>query len=79
MSNDAVMLITLWHESPIRYIYLTDLMRFMGRDEAIKALQVFGAGSEGEGINKASLTNWLVMGVEFLLLLHLLFFFLIFS
>ncbi|KAK8353995.1 hypothetical protein V6Z12_A05G194900 [Gossypium hirsutum] len=43
-----------------QYIYITDLMRFMGRDEAIKALQVFGAGSEDEEINKASLTNWLV-------------------
>ncbi|KAK8297550.1 hypothetical protein V6Z12_D05G196000 [Gossypium hirsutum] len=41
-------------------IYITDLMRFMGQDEAIKALQVFGAGSEDEEINKASLTNWLV-------------------
>ncbi|XP_022769276.1 mechanosensitive ion channel protein 6-like [Durio zibethinus] len=41
-------------------IYLTDIMRFMGRDEALKALHLFGAGSEEDGISKASLNNWLV-------------------
>ncbi|KAK6256935.1 hypothetical protein QUC31_000394 [Theobroma cacao] len=41
-------------------IYLADIMRFMGRDEALKALHLFGAGSEEEGISKASLNNWLV-------------------
>ncbi|XWS25962.1 hypothetical protein CRYUN_Cryun27aG0112500 [Craigia yunnanensis] len=43
-----------------QYIYLTDLMRFMGRDEALKTLHLFGAGSEEDGISKASLNNWLV-------------------
>ncbi|XVF35893.1 hypothetical protein REPUB_Repub19eG0010600 [Reevesia pubescens] len=43
-----------------QYIYLTDIMRFMGRDEALKALHLFGAGREEGGISKASLNNWLV-------------------
>ncbi|XVF63597.1 hypothetical protein PTKIN_Ptkin09bG0099600 [Pterospermum kingtungense] len=43
-----------------QYIYLEDIMRFMGRDEALKALHLFGAGNEEEGISKASLNNWLV-------------------
>ncbi|XVE69659.1 hypothetical protein DITRI_Ditri10aG0008400 [Diplodiscus trichospermus] len=43
-----------------QYIYLTDIMRFMDRDEALKALHLFGAGSEEDGISKASLNNWLV-------------------
>lgn len=45
----------------IRYIYLEDIMRFMGPDEALKAFHLFGAGSEEEGISKASLNNWLVI------------------
>ncbi|OMO88619.1 Mechanosensitive ion channel MscS [Corchorus capsularis] len=42
------------------YIYLADIMRFMGHDEALKALHLFGAGSEEDGISKAALNNWLV-------------------
>ncbi|OMP03990.1 Mechanosensitive ion channel MscS [Corchorus olitorius] len=41
-------------------IYLADIMRFMGHDEALKALHLFGAGSEEDGISKAALNNWLV-------------------
>ncbi|WRX30189.1 hypothetical protein QQP08_022676, partial [Theobroma cacao] len=41
-------------------VQIKNIMRFMGRDEALKALHLFGAGSEEEGISKASLNNWLV-------------------
>ncbi|KAL4279674.1 hypothetical protein GQ457_03G037810 [Hibiscus cannabinus] len=47
-------------EPDSQYIYLTDIMRFMDRDEALKTLNLFGAGTEEEGIGKASLNNWLV-------------------
>ncbi|KAE8715577.1 Ubiquitin-like superfamily protein isoform 1 [Hibiscus syriacus] len=36
------------------------LCGFMDRDESLKALNLFGAGTEEEGISKASLNNWLV-------------------
>ncbi|KAF8019669.1 hypothetical protein BT93_G0379 [Corymbia citriodora subsp. variegata] len=41
-------------------IYLEDVMCFMSKDEAYKAMQLFGAASEREEISWQSLKNWLV-------------------
>ncbi|KAK3427490.1 mechanosensitive ion channel protein 6 [Eucalyptus grandis] len=41
-------------------IYLEDVMRFMSKDEAYKAMHLFGAASEREGISWQSLKNWMV-------------------
>ncbi|XP_030525470.1 mechanosensitive ion channel protein 6-like [Rhodamnia argentea] len=41
-------------------IYLDDVMRFMSKDEAYKAMHLFGAVSEREGISWQSLKNWVV-------------------
>lgn len=35
-------------------------MRFMDKEEALRALHLFGATSENEGISKISLNTWLV-------------------
>lgn len=43
-----------------RCIYLDDVMCFMGKDEAYKAMHLFGAISEHEGISWQSLKNWVV-------------------
>ncbi|KAI6690814.1 hypothetical protein NL676_027642 [Syzygium grande] len=41
-------------------IYLEDVMRFLSKDEAYKAMDLFGAASEREGISWLSLKNWAV-------------------
>ncbi|KAF2324742.1 hypothetical protein GH714_016584 [Hevea brasiliensis] len=43
-----------------QYIFLDDLMRFMVKEEALRAMHLFGASSESEGISKLSLNSWLV-------------------
>ncbi|XP_042480645.1 mechanosensitive ion channel protein 6-like [Macadamia integrifolia] len=44
-----------------RYIYLEDLMRFMGKDEAVKTMNLFeGAKLENKRISKFAFKNWVV-------------------
>ncbi|KAL5557791.1 hypothetical protein UlMin_034002 [Ulmus minor] len=43
-----------------RYIFLEDLLRFMSKDEALKAMHQFGAASENKGITKSSMKDWMV-------------------
>ncbi|KDP36863.1 hypothetical protein JCGZ_08154 [Jatropha curcas] len=43
-----------------QYIFLDDMMRFMGKEEALRAMNQFGATTENEGISKLSLNSWLV-------------------
>nr|ABD83321.1 Fgenesh protein 101 [Beta vulgaris] len=43
-----------------KYIYLSDLMRFMQEDEALKTMSLFEGASEAERISKSSLKNWVV-------------------
>ncbi|CAM0870738.1 unnamed protein product [Alopecurus aequalis] len=43
-----------------KYIYLTDLMRFMKQEEAIKAIHLFEGAHEHCSISKRSLSNWVV-------------------
>ncbi|KAK2660813.1 hypothetical protein Ddye_007346 [Dipteronia dyeriana] len=39
---------------------LDDLMCFMGKEEAMKTVQIFGASCQKEGISKSALNSWLV-------------------
>ncbi|KAL6995927.1 hypothetical protein U1Q18_006061 [Sarracenia purpurea var. burkii] len=43
-----------------KYINLKDLMRFLGEDEALKTMRLFEGASEGKGISKRALKNWVV-------------------
>ncbi|XAR64230.1 hypothetical protein NMG60_11024495 [Bertholletia excelsa] len=43
-----------------KYIYLEDLMRFLREDEALKAMRLFEGVSDGKGISKRALKNWVV-------------------
>ncbi|XP_059637231.1 mechanosensitive ion channel protein 6-like [Cornus florida] len=43
-----------------KYICLEDLIRFMTEDEALKTMQLFEGASEGKGISKRALKNWVV-------------------
>ncbi|XP_021753007.1 mechanosensitive ion channel protein 6-like [Chenopodium quinoa] len=43
-----------------RYIYLSDLMRFMQEDEAYKTMSLFEGASEAGRISKSALKNWVV-------------------
>ncbi|KAG2660430.1 hypothetical protein PVAP13_1KG437700 [Panicum virgatum] len=43
-----------------KYIYLSDLMRFMRREEAIKAMNLFEGAQEHNRVSKRSLKNWVV-------------------
>ncbi|KAL6634895.1 hypothetical protein ACP70R_027566 [Stipagrostis hirtigluma subsp. patula] len=43
-----------------KYIYLSDLMRFMRREEAIKAMNLFEGAQEDNRVSKRSLKNWVV-------------------
>ncbi|GLU04640.1 hypothetical protein SLE2022_217780 [Rubroshorea leprosula] len=45
-------------------IDLDDMMRFMGREEAVKAMQLFGATCKDEGISKSLLNDWLVKALR---------------
>lgn len=44
-----------------RYIYLSDLMRFMRQEEAAKAMNLFEGAQEQSRVSKRSLKNWVVM------------------
>lgn len=44
----------------IRYITQEDLMRFLREDEASKTMHLFEGASEGKGISKRALKNWVV-------------------
>ncbi|CAM0958890.1 unnamed protein product [Alopecurus aequalis] len=46
------------HES--KYIYLADLTRFMGQEEAIKAMNLFEGAQEYNRVSKRSIKNWMV-------------------
>ncbi|WCJ44302.1 Mechanosensitive ion channel family protein [Euphorbia peplus] len=41
-------------------IFLDDMMRFMAKEDALRAMHHFGAAREKEGISKISLNSWLV-------------------
>ncbi|XP_062219859.1 mechanosensitive ion channel protein 6-like [Phragmites australis] len=43
-----------------KYIYLSDLMRFMRQEEAIKAMDLFEGAQENNRVSKRSLKNWVV-------------------
>ncbi|XP_050211531.1 mechanosensitive ion channel protein 6-like [Mercurialis annua] len=43
-----------------QYIFVDDLMRFMAKEEALRAMRQLGAECENEGISKSSLNTWLV-------------------
>ncbi|KAK9666748.1 hypothetical protein RND81_14G208200 [Saponaria officinalis] len=43
-----------------KYIYMTDLMRFMREDEALKTMSLFEGAAETERITKSALKNWVV-------------------
>ncbi|KAF5727125.1 mechanosensitive ion channel protein 6-like [Tripterygium wilfordii] len=43
-----------------KYIYLVDLMRFLGEDEARKSMSLFEGALESKRISKSSLKNWVV-------------------
>ncbi|XP_052202971.1 mechanosensitive ion channel protein 8-like isoform X1 [Diospyros lotus] len=43
-----------------KYIFLEDLMRFLREDEALKTMRLFEGASEGKGISKRVLKNWVV-------------------
>ncbi|OEL26902.1 Mechanosensitive ion channel protein 8 [Dichanthelium oligosanthes] len=43
-----------------KYIYLSDLMRFMRREEAIKAMDLFEGAQEHNRVSKRSLKSWVV-------------------
>jgi hypothetical protein len=44
-----------------RYIYLSDMMRFMRQEEAVKAMDLFEGAQEHNRVSKRSLKNWVVM------------------
>ena len=44
-----------------RHIYLSDLMRFMRQEEALKAMDLFEGAQEHNRVSKRSLKNWVVM------------------
>ncbi|CAN6274986.1 unnamed protein product [Urochloa humidicola] len=43
-----------------KYIYLSDLLRFMRKEEAIKAMDLFEGAQEHNRVSKRSLKNWVV-------------------
>ncbi|PWZ25111.1 Mechanosensitive ion channel protein 8 [Zea mays] len=43
-----------------KYIYLSDLMRFMRQEEAVKAMDLFEGAQEHSRVSKRSLKNWVV-------------------
>ncbi|CAL1383796.1 unnamed protein product [Linum trigynum] len=43
-----------------QHIFVGDLMRFMGKEEALRAMHHFGPASENGGISRSLLTEWLV-------------------
>lgn len=49
-------------------------MRFLSKDEALKAMQLFGAANENEKISKSVLKDWVVITY-----LYIIFFFLAFD
>lgn len=48
-----------------RYIYLVDLMRFIGEDEALKTMSLFEGAQETKKITRKALKNWVVMMLSF--------------
>ncbi|MFS7959844.1 putative mechanosensitive ion channel MscS, LSM domain superfamily [Helianthus anomalus] len=43
-----------------RHIYIEDLMRFLGNDEALRTFRLFDGGNVTKGISKRALKNWVV-------------------
>ncbi|AQK73399.1 Mechanosensitive ion channel protein 6 [Zea mays] len=43
-----------------KYIYLSDLIRFMRQEEAVKAMNLFEGAQEHNRVSKRSLKNWVV-------------------
>ncbi|KAE8775301.1 Mechanosensitive ion channel protein 5 [Hordeum vulgare] len=43
-----------------KHIYLSDLMRFMRQEEAVKAMDLFEGAKENNRVSKRSLKNWVV-------------------
>ncbi|KQJ84035.1 mechanosensitive ion channel protein 5 [Brachypodium distachyon] len=43
-----------------KHIYLSDLMRFMRQEEALKAMDLFEGAKENNRVSKRSLKNWVV-------------------
>ena len=43
-----------------RHIYLSDLMRFMREEEAVKAMDLFEGAKENNRVSKRALKNWVV-------------------
>jgi hypothetical protein len=47
-----------------RSIHLSDLMRFMRREEATKAMDLFEGAQEHNRVSKRSLKNWVVINLS---------------
>lgn len=47
----------------ISQIYLDDMIRFMDKEAALKAMHLMGITCEDEGISKSSLKIWLVVNL----------------
>ncbi|KAK1400375.1 Mechanosensitive ion channel protein [Heracleum sosnowskyi] len=43
-----------------KFIYEEDLMRFMRQEEALKTVRLFEGASEGKGVSRTALKNWVV-------------------
>ncbi|KAL9999576.1 putative mechanosensitive ion channel MscS, LSM domain superfamily [Helianthus debilis subsp. tardiflorus] len=43
-----------------KHIYIEDLMRFLGNDEALRTFRLFDGGNVTKGISKRALKNWVV-------------------
>lgn len=48
------------NDDTCRHIYLSDLMRFMRQEEALKAMDLFEGAKENNRVSKRSLKNWVV-------------------
>lgn len=46
--------------NPVRFIYIEDLLRFLGEEEALKVFHIVEGSAESERICKASLKSWVV-------------------
>lgn len=62
MQQSAINLVMLLHD---RYIYLSDLLRFMRQEEAERTMNLFEGAKEKNRISRKCLKNWVVMIIHF--------------
>ena len=68
--NMSIAILPMSSEFHCRFIYLSDLMRFLTEDQAVKTMSLLAGTPADEKVSKGALKTWVVRTNNFKLILY---------